>query len=153
MVLSRDFIIDTITKQFSGLKVDRNWGEIGLFYNPDNLLKKGIYLLTFKEKNGANDQSSNLDRDGFYRLNLGISKKSFIELFGSIPKRPPAGGVIDMNFDFSQTDTIVPHPIYGWMAWICVVNPTEISFKKILPLIEEGYNLSLKKYSKKITKD
>ena len=54
--------------------VDHNWGEMGVFYNPGKKLPKGIYILTFKEKDGPNDKASNVDRKGVFRLNLGISK-------------------------------------------------------------------------------
>ncbi len=35
-----------------------SWGESGIFYNPNNILKRGIYVLTVKEKDGDNDNSS-----------------------------------------------------------------------------------------------
>jgi uncharacterized protein DUF6194 len=38
-----------------------------------------------KEKDGPNDKASNVDREGVYRLNPGISKTTFIEFFGFIP--------------------------------------------------------------------
>ena len=38
---------------------------------------KGAYVLTFKEKDGANDSSSNLSLGNRYRLNLKISKETF----------------------------------------------------------------------------
>ncbi|MFR3755617.1 MAG: DUF6194 family protein [Enterocloster sp.] len=67
-------------------------GEKEGFYNPGNKLKRGVYVLTVKEKDGENDKSSILNRDGIYRVNLGIRKISFIQMFGSIPKRPCKGG-------------------------------------------------------------
>jgi hypothetical protein len=152
-VLTIDESIQIITNKYSGLVVNKNWGEIGLFYNPENKLKKGVYLLTFKEKDGSNDKSSNLNRNkDLYRLNLGISKETFIKLFGCIPSRPQAGKVIDMKYDFTLENTIMPHPVYGWMSWIGVINPTESTFKTILPLIDEGYKLCIKKYNKRLGK-
>jgi hypothetical protein len=38
--------------------LDVNWGERGIFYNPDRVLKKGVYVLTIKEKDGENDSAS-----------------------------------------------------------------------------------------------
>ncbi len=40
-----------------------SWGESGIFYNPNNTLKRGIYVLTVKEKDGDNDKSSDLNRE------------------------------------------------------------------------------------------
>ena len=85
-------------------------------------------------------------------MNLGISKESFFQLFGNKSKRPKAGQIIDMPYDFSELNRIMPHPVYGWMNWVCVLNPTRETFNKLFPLIEEGYSLALKKYEKKIRK-
>ena len=142
-------IITEVQKRHPGLVVNQNWGETGLFYNPQNQLSKGIYLLTFKEKDGKNDRSSCLNREGIFRMNLGISKNTFLQHFGRIPKRPEAGGIVDLEYDFSKSDTLLPHPIYIWMAWVCVLNPSEKTFRDLIPLIEEGYSLALNKYSKK----
>ena len=54
-----------------------SWGEKGIFYNPNHVLKRGVYILTIKEKDGDNDNGSNLDRENVYRVNLGIRKKTF----------------------------------------------------------------------------
>ncbi len=30
-----------------------------------------------------------------------------------------------MPYDFSAKDIIMPHPVYAWMGWICMLNPSE----------------------------
>ncbi len=95
-----------------------SWDESGIFYNPQSKLKRGIYVLTVKEKDGDNDKSSKLNRDEVYRVNIGVRKDTFIQLFGKIPKRPPKGGVIDMPFDFSEIDRIFPTQFtLGWVGY------------------------------------
>ena len=74
-----------------------SWGEKGIFYNPNHVLKRGVYVLTIKEKDGQNDKASHLNRKDVFRVNLGLHKDTFKKLFGEIPKRPVAGGVIDKN--------------------------------------------------------
>ena len=105
-----------------------SWGEKGIFYNPENKLKRGIYILTIKEKDGENDKGSALDRDGIYRVNLGIRKQTFLNMFTAVPKRPAKGCVVELDYDFTQTDKIIPHPVYAWMSWICVLNPSSEAF-------------------------
>ncbi len=143
-------IIARIQHTYPGLVEIQSWGETGLFYNPEGILKRGIYFLTLKEHDGANDTASALNRNGVYRLNLGISKTSFYTLFGEQPKRPAAGGVVAMDYDFTTLDTILPHPVYGWMSWISVLNPSLETFSKLEPLLEEGYQLAIKKYKKRL---
>jgi hypothetical protein len=150
--MHKDEIVKEVQKRFKGLLVNKNWGEEGLFYNPDLLLAKGIYVLTFKEKDGPNDKASNINREGVFRLNIGISKVSFVKLFEQIPARPKAGKAVDMPYDFTELNRIMPHPVYAWMGWVGVLNPDKYIFEKLLPLIEESYNLALVKYKKKIKK-
>lgn len=146
-------IIKFVMNRYPGLVIDQNWGETALFYNPEKKLKKGVYLLTFKEKDGKNDYSSKLNlKKDLYRLNIGITKKTFKDLFGHMPARPVSGKTVEMNYDFSTIDHIMPHPIYGYMAWICVVAPSKKTLQKLLPLIDEGYRLCVEKYNKKTNK-
>lgn len=40
-------------KELEGTVLASSWGERGIFYNPYNKLKRGIYVLTVKEKDGC----------------------------------------------------------------------------------------------------
>lgn len=135
--------------QLDGTILVNSWGERGIFYNPGNKLKRGVYVLTVKEKDGENDKSSILNRDGIYRVNLGIRKSSFIQMFGSIPKRPCKGGIVDMQYDFTIIDKIIPHPVYAWMGWICSLNPSEKTFNELKLYIQEAYEYAKEKYAKR----
>lgn len=143
-------ILKYCIEQLDGAVMVNSWGEKGIFYNPDNVLKRGVYVLTVKEKDGENDKSSGLNRENVYRVNLGIRKSTFIKMFGYIPKRPAKGGIVDMNYDFSCIDHVIPHPVYAWMGWICVLNPSEKTFDDLRPLIHEAYEYAKEKFKKRI---
>jgi aminoglycoside phosphotransferase (APT) family kinase protein len=145
-----EFILCYLLKNYSGLKVIDTWGEKSLFYNPDNLLKRGIYFCTLKNKDGANDKASHLHRADVFRVNFGISKNTFISIFRTIPKRPVKGGVIDGDYDFQNIDILTPHPIYGWMSWVSILNPSQYSFENLIPLLDESYRICTEKYKKKM---
>ena len=151
--ISINEIIAYVTGEYSGIILSRHWGERGLFYNPEGKLPKGVYILTFKEKDGPNDKASNVNRSGVYRLNLGISKQSFSELFGEIPKRPSAGKIVDTGHDFEILDQIMPHPVYGWSSWVCVLNPGKETFDKLKILIHEAVESAKCKYAKRCKND
>ena len=108
-----------------------------------------VYILTVKEKDGEHDKASKLNRTDIFRVNLGVRKSTFIKQFGSIPKREAAGGVALMNYDFSSLDQIIPHPVYAWMSWICVLNPSTDKFDELKPLIQESYEYAKEKYKKR----
>jgi hypothetical protein len=148
MTLSINQIVEHAKEAFPGVVDDRNWGARALFYNPGQKLPTGIYFLTFKEKDGANDSASKI-KPGQYRLNVGISKAAFIARFGGIPTRPPAGGVVDTGHDFTACNVITPHPVYGWMSWIAVKNPSTETLSELRPLLSEAYAMAVKKFGKR----
>lgn len=147
--MNADEIINYCLENLEGVVLVNSWGERGIFYNPENKLKRGVYILTVKEKDGENDSSSNLDREGIYRVNLGVRKQTFSNLFGHIPSRPAKGGIVDMNFDFTATDKIMPHPVYGWMSWLCCLNPSDETFESLKPLIAEAHAYAKEKFEKR----
>ncbi len=43
----------------------------------------------------------------------------------------------------------MPHPVYGKMYWICVLNPGDALFQQsVRPLLAEAYDLSVRKHAK-----
>ncbi len=148
-MMKPDEILQYCLDNLEGTVMVSSWGEKGIFYNPGNLLKRGVYVLTVKEKDGDNDKSSRLNREDIYRVNIGVRKNTFIKLFGKIPGRPGKGGIVDMDYDFSATGEILPHPVYAWMGWICALNPTEQLFEELKPYIQESYEYAKEKFKKR----
>ena len=143
-------IIDKITTEFDGVMPKASWGETSLFYNPKQALPNGVYFCTLKEKNGDNDKASDLDREGVYRLSIGIGQASYESLFGKRPKRPSKGCIIDTGHDFTQQNVLMPHPIYGWMSWVQILNPTPAKFDELLVLIQQAHKNAVDKFNKKM---
>ncbi len=147
--MTAEEILEYCLRELEGTVLVNSWGERGIFYNPDRKLKRGIYILTVKEKDGENDSSSNLNRENLYRVNLGVRRHTFEKLFGKIPRRPAKGAVVDMDYDFAAIDRLLPHPVYAWMGWICVCNPSETTFDRLKPYLQEAYEYAKEKYAKK----
>ncbi len=148
--MTPDSVIASILDRYPGISAEQTWGERSLFYNPDGALPHGAYFFTLKERDGPNDAASRLDREGVFRLNVGITKATYRRLFGPPPPRPPAGGVVATGHDFAQLDAILPHPVYGWGAWICVLNPSPATFEAFKPHIEEGYRLAKDRFERRL---
>lgn len=141
-------IVERIISDFEGVIPKSSWGETSLFYNPEKLLPNGVYFCTIKEKNGANDKASDLDRDGVFRLSIGINKDRYEALFGARPKRPNKGGIVDTGHDFTCLDTLMPHPIYGWMSWVQILTPQASTLIELLPLITAAHTSAASKFKK-----
>ena len=142
-------ISNHITSTFAGIHPVSAWGEISFFYNPGRKLPRGIYFATLKDKDGTNDRASQLDRHGVFRLNIGISKATYRSIFGVHPTRPEAGGVVGTGHDFTVLDKLLPHPVYAWMSWVCVLNPSAETFKALESLLAEAYDLAVGKFAKR----
>ena len=137
-----------ILQNYEGLLVTNAYRERSFFFNPDKSLLKGIYFATIKESDGPNDRASKLDREGIYRLSIGIGKRQYKEMFGEIPKRPAKGNIVSLDLDFSILNEVVPHPIYAWMGWICILNPELEKIDSIKNLLDISYLNYLMKYKK-----
>lgn len=140
-------IVDDLTGRFDGLAPKASWGETSLFYNPGRALANGVYFCTLKEHDGDNDKASHLDRPGVFRLSLGLPVRSYEELFGPRPARPPKGTVVQTGHDFTRSDSLMPHPIYAWMGWVQVLNPSDSTFAAMQPLFVESYDHAVRKFA------
>lgn len=145
-------IQDYCIKNLKDTVLTETWGEKAVFYNPGNILKKGVYILTIKEKDGENDKASGLNRKNIFRVNLSLRKETFLKLFGEIPDRPAAGKTVNMNYDFKKTDEILPHPVYAWMGWISILNPSYKTSDIIIPFINEAYDFAKEKFQRNYSK-
>ena len=83
---------------------------------------------------------------------MGVSKGIYLSLFNTLPKRHAMGCFIDGDYDFQRTEIVLPHPVYGWMEWICVLNPSEEKFETCKDFIDDAYNKAMKATMKKVSK-
>ena len=144
-----------ITNTFEGVDVVVVSDNSFFFYNPDSSVPPDhkfpfVTLMT----NDVNDQFSNLDRPSVFRLNIGVGKQTFRSLFG-LPERStesdntPESSDNDSSYDFTALDQLMPHPVYGRMYWVCVLNPSDETLKtKVRPLLDEAYEMAVSKYNK-----
>jgi len=148
--ISLDEISAYLIEEFDDLVAINAWGERSFFYNPNSLLPRGVYFCTLKEKDGDNDKASNLDREGIYRFNFGLPSNTFIEIYGGKPKRPEKGKTIAGNWNFTETNKLVPHPVYGWMGWVAILNPTHKVFAELKPHIPLSYEKAQQAFKKRL---
>lgn len=142
-------ILTDLLNRYDGTVAVDAWGETSLFYNPGRVLPRGVYFATVKEKDGDNDRASRLDRDGVFRLNVGTSKPLYLEKFGPPPPRPGKGCIVEGPWSFEKLDELTPHPVYGWMSWVAVLNPTPETFAEVRSLIDAAYEKAVSSFEKR----
>ena len=146
-----------ITEMLEGVDVVVASGDSFFFYNPDsNVPPDHKFPFVTLVTSDINDQFSNLNRPSVFRLNIGVGKQTFRTLFGE-PKLPPYGsskiesGDTHSDYDFTALNQLMPHPVYGRMYWVCILNPSDETFEtKVQPLLVEAYEMTVSKYKKRI---
>lgn len=136
------YILDT----FAGVRAATVWGDTFFYYNPDDGRPDEHYFATIKSADDDYDNASNLNRPGYYRLNIGVGRDIYFSLFESRPARPGVEGNFDEQYDFATTDTLMPHPVYGRQYWVSIVNPSAATFETLRPLLDEAYGLAVEKF-------
>ncbi|HTK06970.1 MAG TPA: DUF6194 family protein [Ktedonobacteraceae bacterium] len=144
-----------ITETFEGVDVVVASGDSFFFYNPEsNVPPDYRFMFVTIVTSDINDQFSNLNRPSVFRLNIGIGKQTFRSLFGD-PARfsvRDSAAITDENessYDFTALDQIMPHPVYGRMLWVCMLNPGEETFEtNVRQLLAEAYDLAVSKHKR-----
>ena len=144
-----------ITETFEGVDVVTDAGNSFFFYNPDsNVPPDHRFPFVTLVTSDLYDQLSNLNRPSVFRLNIGIGKPTFRSLFGD-PARSSGRDRAEINdenangYDFTALDQLMPHPVYGRMYWVCVLNPDQETFEtKVRQLLAEAYDLAVSKYKR-----
>ena len=113
------------------------WGDTFFIYDPNRDLsdtRRFPFATIVTKDYGDFDYSSNLDRPGVFRLNIGIRKETYAKLFDA-----------EEIFDFAALHRLMPHPVYGQNHFVCVLNPSDSMFEKVKPLLSEAYQIAVKR--------
>ncbi len=132
------FVTHYITSTFADVQISENFGYTFFFYSTERMLA----FATLGSSDNEYDRLSNLDRPSVFRLNIGVSRETFIKLFGESPNNAKAD-------DYTALDVIMPHPVYAPQSFICVLNPGEQTFQKVKDLLAEAYGLAVQRHDRK----
>ena len=96
------------------------------------------------------DQASDLSREGVFRLNLGLEKATFRQIFGEHAWKAGADGILETGHDYTRLDTLLPHPYYGSASWASILSPSEARFEQTLKvLITEAHAKAARKFQQR----
>jgi hypothetical protein len=135
--MNESSVVDYITKTFPGVETSTAFGYTFFFYKSERKLPFATLISSDQDY----DRVSNLDRPGVFRLNIGISKKTFQSLFGTAK-------VDTDSYDFTAVDVIMPHPEYAQHHFICVLSPSEATFERVRLLLAEAHDIAARRYSR-----
>lgn len=149
--MKRDEILKYMYDSLGSIDVVEGSGDQFIFYDPENGLPKDhrFPFATIVDSDNY-DTFSNLNRPSMYRLNMGIGKATHSELFREMPSRTAQEDEPPPGYDYTPLDCLLPHPVYGRMYWVCVLNPSDDLFRsKVQPLLAEAYELAADQYARR----
>lgn len=138
-------VADYILQAFSGVETTEAYGYTFFFYGDERMLP----FATLAHADNEQDRVSDLDRDGAYRLNVGVSRETYRALLGDDKPRLGPAGVIEGDYDFTPRDRILPHPHYAPQSWVCVVSPGAETFQVVRGLLREAYERAVLRAGRK----
>jgi Family of unknown function (DUF6194) len=144
--MDRESITRYITETFEGVDVVVVAGDTFFFHDRLDPSRR-VPFATIVTRDQEHDRASNLDRPSVFRLNIGISKQTFRSFFGAESSSADGGGGAGGRYDFAALDRLLPHPVFGGMNWVCVLNPSASTFQSLRPLLAEAYGLSVRRYN------
>ncbi|WP_133913958.1 DUF6194 family protein [Streptomyces sp. NBC_00582] len=111
------------------------WGDAFFYYAPDGRMpRRGQPYGTIVTKDYPDDTASGLDAPGRWRVNVKVDRPTFAELTGEDPR------ALTRPRDHAAADTVLPHPVYGGLGWIAVVDPADRTTELVLRLLRTAHD-------------
>ena len=118
------------------------WGDFFFYYAPDGEVPpRGQPYATIITKDYPDDSESQLDPPGRWRLNIHVGPAKLRELVGPGPH------------DLSAADEFLPHPLYGALGWVAVVNPGEKTMAAASHLLRDAHAADQRRQARRRSPD
>lgn len=108
---------------------EENFGYVFFFVGDDHCLP----FVTIANSDYDYDNGSNLDREGVFRVNIGLSKDTYNNLIGESGAEP---------VDYTALNVFLPHPDYSRQHFVCILNPSGDHTEVTRKLIEEAHSIA-----------
>ena len=128
---------ETFVANLENVQRDENFGYSFFFVGDDHRLP----FVTFANSDNEYDKVSNLDREGVFRINIGVSKATFNELVGQ--------SGVEAAIDYSVLNHFLPHPDYARQHFICILNPSGPNLDTTKQLIQEAHAIAAARLQRK----
>jgi hypothetical protein len=125
--------IETFISSLDDVESLENMGYVFFFVGDDHRLP----FATIACNGNEHESVSRLDREGVFRLNIGVSGETFGSLVGASPSE---------DVDYSILDEFLPHPHYAKQNFICILNPSERHSEAVERLLEEAHGIAEERF-------
>jgi hypothetical protein len=125
-----------------------SWGDLFFCYAPDGVLPQTQPFATIVTKEYPDEPGWGLDRPGAFRLNVAAATAEFRRWTGRDPGEPSGSGA-----EAAADDVVLPHPVYGHLGWLCVVNPGPRTATAVRELIQTAHDHARQRHDRRVAAD
>ena len=121
--------VEAFVAALDNVQREENFGYSFYFVSDDHRLS----FVTIANSDNDYDKVSNLNREGVFRINIGVSKATFDSLLGESSSE---------NIDYSVLNTFLPHPDYAKQHFVCILNPSGENIDVTKKIIVEAHAIA-----------
>jgi len=107
------------------------WGDLFFYYAPDGVVPPGQPFATIVTKDYPGEPPAGLG-DGVFRVNIDAGRRD------EAPVEDPG-----------LRDTVMPHPVYGHLGWVCVVEPGEGATPLLHDLLSQAHDAAKRRWARR----
>ncbi|MFN8418888.1 MAG: DUF6194 family protein [Anaerolineae bacterium] len=121
--------VEAFVSSLENVQREENFGYAFFFVGEDHR----VPFISISDSYNDYDTVSNLNREGVFRLNIGVGRETFKALLGDYD---PAA------IDYSVLNIFLPHPEYAKQHFVCILNPSGENDETTRKLIVEAHDLA-----------
>ena len=117
------------------------WGDWFFYYDPEGseTNRQLPFATVVCSDYPGWDTQSQLDREGVYRLNVAVGRTAYERLIGH---SPAAHAEHSADYDYTELDVLLPHPIYAVQGWVSILNPGPRTAALAQHLVADAHELA-----------
>ena len=128
--------VEAFVTGLENVQQTENFGYLFYFVGDDHMLP----FVTIANSDNDYDNVSHLDREGVFRVNIGVSRETFDKLIGEYDSEA---------VDYSALNVFLPHPDYAKQNWVCILSPSGDHVERLKALIVEAHSIAAVRWQRK----
>ena len=131
--------VEAFVAELENVQRVENFGYSFFFVGDDHRLP----FVTIANSDNEFDNVSNLNREGVFRVNIGVSKETFTNMIAKSSSE---------HVDYSVLNVFLPHPHYSRQHFVCILNPSGENVETTKKLIVEAHSIAAIRLQRKAEK-
>jgi len=131
--------VEAFVAELENVQREENFGYSFFFVGDDHRLS----FVTIANSDNEFDNVSNLNREGVFRVNIGVSKETFTNMIAKSSAE---------LVDYSVLNVFLPHPHYSRQHFVCILNPSGENVETTKKLIVEAHSIAAIRLQRKAEK-